>query len=141
MENTSFPTEEERDENLFVTQNAVEAILSWKAHQIRVVHQDECRLQVIEKLSENTALIVQDFAMKLLPAEYREAQSDFFDKRGISWHISVCTRKKNDKLESQTLVHILESGLQDSTAVVSVMEHVLKSLKEQHPEMTDVYFR
>ena len=55
MENTSFPTEEERDENLFVTQNAVEAILSWKAHQIRVVHQDECRLQVIEKLSENTA--------------------------------------------------------------------------------------
>ena len=50
----------------------------WKAHQIRVVRQDECRLQVIEKLSENTALIVQDFAMKFLPAEYREAQSDFF---------------------------------------------------------------
>ena len=141
MENTSFPTEEERDENLFVTQNAVEAILAWKAHQIRVVRQDECRLQVIEKLSENTALIVQDFAMKFLPAEYREAQSDFFGKRGISWHISVCTRKNNDKLESQTLVHILESGLQDSSTVVSVMEHVLKSLKEQHPEMIDVYFR
>ena len=30
-------------------------------------------------------------------------------------------------INSQTLVHILESGLQDSTAVVSVMEHVLKS--------------
>ena len=83
-----------------MTQNAVEAILSWKAHQIRVVHQDECRLQVIEKLSENTVLIVQDFAMKFLPAEYREAQSDFFGKRGISWHILVCTRKKNDKLSN-----------------------------------------
>lgn len=90
MENTSFPTEEERDENLFVTQNAVEAILSWKAHQIRVVHQDECRLQVIEKLSENTALIVQDFAMKFLPAEYREAQSDFFwQKRNFMAHFGV----------------------------------------------------
>ena len=44
-------------------------------------------------------------------------------------------------INSQTLVHILESGLQDSTSVVSVMEHVLKSLKKQHPGMTDVYFR
>ena len=100
MENTSFLTEEERDENLFVTQNAIEAILSWKVLQIRVVHQDECRLQIIEKLSENTALIVQDFAMRFLAAEYREAQSDFFGKRGISWHILVCTRKKNDKLSN-----------------------------------------
>ena len=98
MENTSFPTEEERDENLFVTQNAIEAILSWKVLQIRVVHQDECRLQIIEKLSENTALIVQD--LRFLAAEYREAQSDFFGKRGISWHILVCTRKKNDKLSN-----------------------------------------
>ena len=98
MENTSSPAEEERDENLFVTQNAIEAILSWKVLQIRVVHQDECRLQIIEKLSENTALIVQD--LRFLAAEYREAQSDFFGKRGISWHILVCTRKKNDKLSN-----------------------------------------
>ena len=99
VENTSFQIEEERDGNLFVTQNAIQAILSWKAHQIRVVHQDEYRLQVIEKLSENTGLIVQDFAMKFLPAEYREAQSDFFGKRGISWHISVRKRKKNLNLK------------------------------------------
>ena len=81
-----------------MTQNAIEAILSWKVLQIRVVHQDECRLQIIEKLSENTALIVQD--LRFLAAEYREAQSDFFGKRGISWHILVCTRKKNDKLSN-----------------------------------------
>ena len=106
-----------------------------------MVHQDECRLKVIESLSENTVLVVQDFAMKFLAAEYREAQSDFFGKRGISWHISVCMRKRNDNIEAQTLVHILESGLQDSIAVVSMMDHVLKSLKTQHPELTDAYFR
>ena len=141
MKNTSFLTEEERDDNLFVVQNAIEAIQAWKSHQIRMVHQDEWRLKVIESLSENIVLIVQDFAMKFLPAEYREAQSDFFGKRGISWHISVCKRKRNGNLEAQTLVHILESGLQDSIAVVSMMEHVLKSLKTQHPELTDAYFR
>ena len=112
-----------------MVQNAIETIDAWKSHQIRMVHQDECHLKVIESLSENTVLIVQHFAMKFLPAEYREAQSDFFGKWGISWHISVCMRKRNDNLEAQTLVHILESGLQDSTGVVSMMEHVLKSLK------------
>ena len=111
VKNTLFPTEEKRDDNRFVVQNAVEAIQAWKSHQIRMVHQDECRLKVMESLSEDAVLIVQDFAMTFLPAEYREAQSDFFGKRGISWHISVCIRKRNDNLEAQTLVHILESGL------------------------------
>lgn len=141
VENTTFSCGDDKDENLFLVQNAVEAVLAWKAHQIRMVHQDECRLQVVDKLSETSSLIVQDFAMKFLPTQYREAQSDFFGKKGISWHISVCMRKKNEKLESQTLVHILESGLQDSPAVVSIMQHILQSLKGQHPEITDVYFR
>ena len=128
MTNTPFPTEEERDDNLFVVQNAIEAIQVWKSHRIRMVNQDECRLKIIESLSENTVLIVQDFAMKFLPAEYREARPDFFGKLGISWHISVCLRKRKDNLEAQTLTHILESGLQGSTAVVSKMEQdVLKS--------------
>ncbi|CAF0765860.1 unnamed protein product [Didymodactylos carnosus] len=33
--------------------------------------------------------------MKWLPAKYRELQSDFFGKRGISWRISVVTKKHN----------------------------------------------
>ena len=73
-----------------MAQNAIEAIEAWKSHQIRMVHQDECNLKVIESLSENTILIVQHFAMKFLPAEYREAQSDFFWKMGnIMAHLSM----------------------------------------------------
>jgi len=91
VKNTPFPTEEERDDN----QNAIEAIQAWKSHQIRMVNQDECRLKVIESLSESTVLIVQDFAMKFLPAEYREAQSDFFWKTGnIMAHLSMSKKAK-----------------------------------------------
>ena len=68
-------------------------------------------------------LIVQDFAMKFIPTRYREAQSD---KRSIS----------NKRLEAQTFIHILESGLQDSETAILIMEHVLRSLKLQHPEIT-----
>ena len=40
MKNNPFPTEEKRDDNLFVVQNAIEAIQAWKSHQIKMVNQE-----------------------------------------------------------------------------------------------------
>lgn len=116
-------------------------ILEWKVHQLRSAHQDTGRLDILQRMSSSSMLIVQDFAMKFIPTRYREAQSDFFGKRGISWNISVCLRKTDKRLEAQTFIHILESGLQDSETAVLIMEHVLRSLKLQHPEITSAYFR
>ena len=127
-----FLNEEDRDEAIFMVQNARHFISEWKAHQLRSAHQDTCRLDILQRMSSSSVLIVQDFAMKFIPTRYREAQSDFFGKRGISWHISVCLRKTDKRLEAQTFIHILESGLQDSETVVLIMEHVLRSLKLQH---------
>jgi len=133
--------DDNRDEILFLVGKATQAISEWKAHQLRSVHQDLCRLDILQSLNSSSVLIVQDFAMKFMPSRYREAQSDFFGKRGISWHVSVCHRKVDQRLEAQTFIHILETGLQDSETVVLIMEHVLRSLKEQHPEITSAYFR
>lgn len=141
VEMRQFLCEDDKDEIIFLVQKAKQAISEWKAHQLRSVHQDVSRLDVLQSLNSTCVLIVQDFAMKFLPSRYREAQSDFFGKRGISWHISVCHRKADERLEAQTFIHILESGLQDSETVVLIMEHVLRSLKEQHPEITAAYFR
>ena len=141
VDNRVFLCEEDRDEARYQVKKAKQAISEWKAHQLRSVHQDCSRVNVLQSLDSSSVLIVQDFAMKFMPCRYREAQSDFFGKRGISWHVSVCHRNVNERLEAQTFIHILESGLQDSEAVVLVMEHVLRSLKEQHPEITAAYFR
>ena len=127
-----FLNEEDRDEAIFMVKNARQAISEWKAHQLRSAHQDITRLYILQRMSSSSVLIVQDFAMKFIPTRYREAQSDFFGKRGISWHISVCLRKTDKRLEAQTFIHILESELQDSETVVLIMEHVLRSLKLQH---------
>ena len=86
-------------------------------------------------------LITQDLAMKFLPTQYRETQADFFGKRGISWHLTVCQSKQRGELVAQTSVHIVESGLQDNHIVVTVMEHVLMTLKQEHSELTRVVFR
>ena len=141
MDVANFELEDDKDETVFLVQKASEAIAAWKAHQLRSINQDRARLEVLEFLDPSCVLIVQDFAMKFIPAQYREAQSHFFGKRGISWHASVCLRKVSGKLESQTFIHIIQPGLQDSTAVVLIMDQVLRLLKKQHPEIVSSFFR
>ena len=91
------------------------------------------------RLDETTVLIAQDWAMEFLPTKYRESQSDWFGKRGLSWHISVVARKVDTKLQSQTFVHIIENSSQDTSAVVRILEHTLRTVKTKHPEITSAF--
>ena len=79
--------------------------------------------------------------MKFLPTRYRESQSDWFGKRDFSWHISVVARKVDGKLQSQAFVYIIENCLQDTSAVVRILEHTLHTLKTEHPEITSAFLR
>ena len=79
--------------------------------------------------------------MKFLPQLYRETQSDWFGKRGISRHISVVVRRVSGQLQTQTFVHILQSSNQGSSTIVLLLEHVLRSLKTENPEIQHAYFR
>jgi len=45
------------DEFTFLVGKAIEAVKCWKAHQLRVVHQDQARLDVIDKLCESKVVI------------------------------------------------------------------------------------
>ena len=131
----------ELDSLQFTCSHAVQDIISWKAHQLRSVRQDKARTDILLDLDETSVLITQDWAMKFLPQKYRESQSDWFGKRGISWHISVVAWKKQGNLQSQTMVHIVENCSQDSSMVTQIIDHVLHTLKEEHPEITGAYLR
>ena len=61
---------------------AIKDVLDYKKHLLRAIHQDRSKTEIIEGLSPETALIIFDFAMKFLPVKYREAQKDFFGKKG-----------------------------------------------------------
>lgn len=132
---------DEREDQLYVYAQAAQAIKSWKAHQLRTVRQDTARTQCLEALDDNSVLITQDWAMKFIPLKYRESQSDWFGKRGISWHICVAARKLDGKFQSQSFVHIVKNCSQDSSAVVRIIEHTLRSLKKEHPEIVSAYLR
>ena len=128
---------------LHTLKQAKEDIMSWKAHQLRSVHQTEAKHSVLEKLDSRSVLLVQDWAMKYMPRRYREAQSDWFAKRGLSWHITVAITKSKDTLlfESQTIVHVFQSCPQDSATVASIMRDCLVSPKKEIPELERAYFK
>ena len=124
---------EEYDNLLFSYNQASKAIMSWKAHQLRSIQQDNARLELLENLDESSVLVTEDWAMKFLPKRYRECQTDWLAKRGLAWHIGVIMRKAGGVLQQQAFVHIIQRCNQDSNAVV-------RSLKKEHPEITKAFF-
>ena len=134
-------TPEELEDLSYIHSQAVHAIQSWKAHQLRSVRQDTARTVCLRTLNETTVLITEDWAMKFLPVKYRESQSEWFAKRGISWHISVVVRKKNGHFENQSFVHIVDNTSQDSSVVERIIEHTLRTLKEENPEIDSAFLR
>jgi hypothetical protein len=80
--------------------------------------------------------------MKFLPQKYRETQADWFGKRGISWHVSVITRRsQTGDLETQAFIHIAKNCSQDGDDVTAIMEHTLRHLKEEYPEIQEAVYR
>ena len=136
-------SEDTTQELLFVFDQAKNNILAWKAHLLRSVNQDEARLDVLDALDESSVLLVQDWAMKFLPRKYRESQSDWFGKRGLSWHITVATRRQSPDqgFEMMTFAHVFKSCSQDSLTVQAIMSDVLGKLKEMMPTLRFVYYR
>lgn len=132
---------DDHDDLLFSFKQAIQAINEWKAHQLRSMQQDKARIDVLDKLDQSSILITEDWAMKFLPQKYRETQTDWFAKRGISWHITVIVRKVDNKLQHQTFVHIVKNTSQDSDTVVQLTRHTLLQLKRQHPEINTAYLR
>ena len=115
-----------REELTFKVKQAKNAILAWKSHLLRSVNQDAARLDILDLLDESSVLLVQDWAMKFLPRKYRESQKDWFGKRGLPWHVTVATRKRNFEYEMLTFIHIFSSCSQGSTPVIEIMSDVIK---------------
>ena len=134
---------EDQADMLHTINQAREEIMSWKAHQLRSVHQAEAKHSVLAKLDNRSILLVQDWAMKYMPRKYREAQSDWFAKRGLPCHITVAIRRSEDTrhFESQTLVHVFQSCAQDSATVASIMLDCLIILKKENPELEMAYYK
>ena len=118
-------------------------IFDWKAHIMRSENQDQAKQDVLKSLDETSTLITMDWAMKFQWQKYREKQSEWFGKRGLSWHVSSAAFKTGPKEEPTvtTYAHLFDSSNQDWFAVASILENVLQLLKKEYPSITKAYLR
>lgn len=131
-----------KEELTFVISTAKSNINAWKAHLMRSVNQDECRLEILKTLDTKSVFLVLDWAMKYLPRKFRESQTDWFGKRGIPWHITVAFRRAhNGDMQIQTFVHLFESSNQDNCDVLAILDDVFRQLKSTNPELERVHLR
>ena len=135
-------TDEQQSQVTFDVTHAVEAIANWKAHVLRSVNQEQAKEETLGALNDQSVLVTMDWAMKYLPQRYREQMSDFYGKRGKSWHVACVVFKTGEnEFSVETIVHIFDSCIQDWFSVASIVEHVLVTIKQEHPIVKTAYLR
>ena len=77
--------------------------------------------------------------MKFLQLKYREKQSNWFGKYGLSWHVSTVTSvdEKSGDLELKTYAYLFDVCQSDWFAVLSIIQNPLKTLKADTPRIPD----
>ena len=139
----TFYSDEQKEDLKHDPKQAEQIVFQWKCHILRSKNQDKAKNHVLSTLDKASALTVMDWAMKFTQMKYREKQSEWYGKRGMNWHVS-CVISKNDKddnLEIKSYSHLFDSCAQDCLAVCAILEHLLKTIKEEKPHITKVYLR
>ena len=127
---------------LYDTTKAKQHIDDWKAHILRSENQDLAKHDVLKIINAESILIFMDWAMKFVQLKFREKQSQWYGKRGISWHISsVVYKNADDKLEVTTYAHLFDACKQDWFAVISIIENLLSRIKVAHFSISEAYLR
>ncbi|CAF2131505.1 unnamed protein product [Rotaria magnacalcarata] len=88
-----------------------------------------CRENLLDNLSNNEIYLNLDWAMKFLPVKSREPQSEFFGKRGISWHITV-VMKNNASVEDENNTFDEDIDVLDDSKQIS--EHEMTDLSGEN---------
>jgi hypothetical protein len=141
--NVTFYSDEQKDDFLYDIEKATNSVLDWKAHVMWSVKQEHAKQDIIAKLDSKSYLIIMDWAMKFLQLRFCEKQSDWYNKRSLSWHISsvVLHNEKSESYEVVSYVHLFDQCTQDWFAVTSIIENLLAHLKSENPQLQQVYLR
>ena len=136
-------SDETRARVKFENKESSRAVQTWKAHLLCSVNQEEAKQNALTQLDEETCLIIMDWAMNYLPQHYREQMSEFFGKRGRRRNISaVITRSQEEgKYEVECFVHLFNTCKQNIFAVMSVIEHLLSTIKVEYPSINKAFLR
>lgn len=76
--------QETRGELLYDLKQVWDSVFQLMAHRIRAVQQEEQKKKYLEVMDGTTAFLTVDWSQKILPQQFREGQSAYFGKSGMS---------------------------------------------------------
>ena len=94
--------------------------------------------------------MIDDWAMKLVPMRFRENQSQWFGKRGLSWHFAAvihlsdhpdCKPVDSNEYHIHIFIVGFDSCKQDWFSACGIVEEVLEAFKKSHPPVTNAHLR
>ncbi|VDI33039.1 Hypothetical predicted protein [Mytilus galloprovincialis] len=72
---------------------------------------------------------------------YRESQSNWFAKRGLSWHVSVITFQEKEGKNSLTVLHIFDTATQDAVTSNAILKDLLHHVNSTNNNVDTLYLR
>ncbi|EGT59993.1 hypothetical protein CAEBREN_31776, partial [Caenorhabditis brenneri] len=119
------------EEQVELINKYIDQVFEMKKHLLRAAVTNQEREDIISDLEDNHALITIDFAQKYLPRWHREKQSDYFGKKGFSWHVSHVAARIGDNYTQHSFIHIYDTEVQqNSELVILTLSHVVTELKK-----------
>ncbi len=136
-------SQDHREDLLYDCKASQSHILKWKAHILRGINQEKAKQNIIANLDDSSVLIVMDWAMKFIQTRFREKQSEWFGKRGLSWHVSSVISKNSETktVNVASYVHLVNECNQEWFSVASLMEDLLRVVKASSPSVNKAYLR
>uniref|UniRef100_U9T958 Uncharacterized protein n=1 Tax=Rhizophagus irregularis (strain DAOM 181602 / DAOM 197198 / MUCL 43194) TaxID=747089 RepID=U9T958_RHIID len=105
-------------------------LIAWMAHHARKIYLNIHVRTNLEELDEEGAVMIVDYKMRILPQSARETKTEFFGKRGWSFH-SVLVYTKNmeqNQLDVQVFDHWSNDTRQDAWFTASSLHTVIETL-------------
>ena len=135
-------TDAEHRADIFYDISVIEEdVMFYMKHILRDCQQDKSKQSILKDLSDEDIYWIKDWSQKILPKKFREPQRDYFGKKGISQHVDVIYHKENGTLHKLAYFTIIQRCNQDLAQTMSVASHVAAQIREDFPNVKNVYVK
>ncbi|CAF4591160.1 unnamed protein product [Rotaria sp. Silwood2] len=112
-------------------------------HRVRAAQQEIQKKKYIDQMDETTAFLTVDWSQKILPQQFREGQTAYFGKKGMSLLVGSFVFKdpSHDKLISKTYMVALTKCSQSEFETLCAAQLILEQFHQEHPHITKLIKR
>ena len=108
---------------------------------MRTVLQEEAKQAALDKLDDDTCLIIVDWIMKFLPLKYRETMCEFFGNGDSAGTLVQLLPRRIVVLKSSALCIFSNFCTQNNYAVASIFEHLFQTIKAEYQSISKTFVR